>query len=87
MILAALLTGVGAGFGTIDRLGSESAGLAEADIVLLGITYFLLAFVIIYFNAALDRGRHGSPGRRHADAGRRVPPGQPHACRRSPAGR
>ena len=53
VILAALLTGVGAGFGTIDRLGSESAGLAEADIVLLGITYFLLAFVIIYFNAAL----------------------------------
>ena len=29
VILAALLTGVGAGFGTIDRLGSESAGLAR----------------------------------------------------------
>ena len=54
VILAALLTGVGAGFGTFERLGeAETAGLAEADIVLLGITYFLLAFVIIYFNAAL----------------------------------
>ena len=48
VILAALLTGVGAGFGTFERMGeAESAGLAEADIVLLGITYFLLAFVII----------------------------------------
>ena len=54
VILAALLTGVGAGFGTLERLGAaETAGLAEADFVLLGITYFLLAFVIIYFNAAL----------------------------------
>jgi len=54
VILAALLTGVGAGVGTLDRLGGAgSAGMAEADIVLLGITYFLLAFVIIYFNAAL----------------------------------
>lgn len=52
VILAALLTGVGAGFGTLDRLGGE-AGLAETDIALLGITYFLLAFVIIYFNCAL----------------------------------
>ena len=54
VVLVALLTGVGAGFGTLDRLGSdEGAGLAEADILLLGITYFLLAFIIIYFNAAL----------------------------------
>ena len=54
VILAALLTGVGSSLGTFGRLAeAETAGLAEADFVLLGITYFLLAFVIIYFNAAL----------------------------------
>ena len=87
VILAALLTGVGAGVGTLDRLGGAgSAGLAEADIVLLGITYFLLAFVIIYFNAALI----GAAMVRLAGGHRRWATGSGwriRVCRRSRAGR
>ncbi len=51
VVLAALLTGVGLGVGTLDRLGGGAVTIA--DFALLAVTYFLLAFVIIYFNAAL----------------------------------
>jgi hypothetical protein len=49
---AGLMTGIGSQIGLLGRLESE-AGLAPSDIGVLGITYFGLAFVIIYFNAAL----------------------------------
>lgn len=51
VILAGLMMGVGAGVGTVDRLAGT--GASEVDIVLLAVTYFLLAFVVIYFNSAL----------------------------------
>ena len=51
VILAGLMMGVGAGVGTVDRL--SGTGATEVDIVLLAVTYFLLAFVVIYFNSAL----------------------------------
>lgn len=51
VILAGLMMGVGSGLGTVDRLAG--AGASEVDIVLLAVTYFLLAFVVIYFNSAL----------------------------------
>ena len=76
VILAALLTGVGAGVGTLDRLGGAgSGGPGRGGHRAAGITYFLLAFVIIYFTR-VDRGRDGEAGRRDADAGRRVPAGE-----------
>ena len=52
VILAVLLTGLGTGIGTLDRL-STGTGISGADFGLLAIIYFLLAFVVIYFNAAL----------------------------------
>ena len=52
VILAVLLTGLGTGIGTLDRL-STGTEISGADFGLLAITYFLLAFVVIYFNAAL----------------------------------
>ena len=51
VILAGLMMGVGSGLGTVDRLAG--AGASEVDIALLAVTYFLLAFVVIYFNSAL----------------------------------
>ncbi len=51
VILAGLMMGVGSGLGTVDRL--SGTGASEVDIVLLAVTYFLLAFVVIYFNSAL----------------------------------
>lgn len=51
VILAGLMMGVGSGLGTVDRLAGT--GASEVDIVLLAVTYFLLAFVVIYFNSAL----------------------------------
>ena len=53
LLLAGALTGVGAGIGTLDRLSGPDAQPGGGDIALLVVTYFLLAFVIIYFNAAL----------------------------------
>ena len=53
LILAVLLSGVGQGLGTFERLGAEQAQPTSSDIVLLAIAYFLLALVIIYFNSAL----------------------------------
>ena len=54
VILAGLMMGVGAGVGTVDRLSDTGgAGASEVDIALLAVTYFLLAFVVIYFNSAL----------------------------------
>ena len=52
LVFAGVMTGIGSGIGLLDRMGSE-AGLALSDIGVLAITYFGLAFVIIYFNAAL----------------------------------
>ena len=52
LIFAGLMTGIGSGIGLFDRLESE-AGLALSDIGVVAFTYFGLAFVIIYFNAAL----------------------------------
>ena len=52
VILAVLLTGLGTGIGTLDRL-STGTEISGADFGLLAITYFLRAFVVIYFNAAL----------------------------------
>ena len=60
-VLALLMFGIGSGLGTIDRLALEagtgpsavSPELSGPDIVLLAVTYFLFAFVIIYFNSAL----------------------------------
>ncbi len=52
VILAVLLTGLGTGIGMLDRL-STGTELSGADFGLLAIIYFLLAFVVIYFNAAL----------------------------------
>ncbi|MCY4113471.1 MAG: DUF6159 family protein [Chloroflexi bacterium] len=51
VILAGLMMGVGSGLGTVDRLAGS--GASEVDIALLAVTYFLLAFVVIYFNSAL----------------------------------
>ena len=51
VILAGLMMGVGSGLGTMDRLADT--GASEVDILLLAVTYFLLAFVVIYFNSAL----------------------------------
>lgn len=51
VILAGLMMGVGSGLGTVDRL--SDTGASEVDIALLAVTYFLLAFVVIYFNSAL----------------------------------
>ena len=51
VILAGLMMGVGSGLGTVDRLADT--GASEVDIALLAVTYFLLAFVVIYFNSAL----------------------------------
>ena len=51
VILAGLMMGVGSGLGTVDRLADT--GASEIDILLLAVTYFLLAFVVIYFNSAL----------------------------------
>ncbi len=51
VILAGLMMGVGSGLGTVDRLADT--GASEVDILLLAVTYFLLAFVVIYFNSAL----------------------------------
>ncbi|MDE2990616.1 MAG: DUF6159 family protein [Chloroflexota bacterium] len=51
VILAGLMMGVGASVGTVDRL--SDTGATEVDIALLAVTYFLLAFVVIYFNSAL----------------------------------
>ena len=51
VILAGLMMGVGSGLGTMDRL--PDTGASEVDILLLAVTYFLLAFVVIYFNSAL----------------------------------
>ncbi len=51
VILAGLMMGVGSGLGTVDRL--SGTGASEVDIALLAVTYFLLAFVVIYFNSAL----------------------------------
>ncbi|MCY3784446.1 MAG: DUF6159 family protein [Chloroflexi bacterium] len=51
VILAGLMMGVGSGLGTVDRLAGT--GASEVDIVLLAVTYFVLAFVVIYFNSAL----------------------------------
>ncbi len=51
VILAGLMMGVGSGLGTVDRLAGT--GASEVDIALLAVTYFLLAFVVIYFNSAL----------------------------------
>ncbi len=53
LILAGLLSGVGQGLGTFERLGAEQPQPTGPDIALLAIAYFLLAFVIIYFNSAL----------------------------------
>ena len=53
LILAGLLSGVGQGLGTFERLGAEQPQPTGSDIALLAIAYFLLAFVIIYFNSAL----------------------------------
>ncbi|MCY4110802.1 MAG: hypothetical protein OXF96_02540, partial [Chloroflexi bacterium] len=50
VILAGLMMGVGSGLGTVDRLAGT--GASEVDIVLLAVTYFVLAFVVIYFNSA-----------------------------------
>ncbi|MBM4437579.1 MAG: hypothetical protein FJ029_10170 [Actinobacteria bacterium] len=50
--LAGAMLGVAGGLGTVTRLES-SAGVTAADIALLAITYFALAFIVIYFNAAL----------------------------------
>ena len=52
LAFAGLMTGIVSGIGLLDRMESE-AGLALSDVVVLAITYFGLAFVIIYFNAAL----------------------------------
>ena len=52
LIFAGLMTGIGSGIGLFDRLESED-GLALSDIGVVAFTYFGLAFVIIYFNAAL----------------------------------
>ena len=52
VILAGLMMGVGSGLGTVDRL-SGTGSASEIDIALLAVTYFLLAFVVIYFNSAL----------------------------------
>lgn len=51
VILAGLMMGVGSSVGTVDRLADT--GASEVDIALLAVTYFLLAFVVIYFNSAL----------------------------------
>ena len=52
LAFAGVMTGIGSGIGLLDRMESE-AGLALSDLGVLAITYFGLAFVIIYFNAAL----------------------------------
>jgi hypothetical protein len=52
LVLALLMTGVGAGIGTLDRFGAQGE-FGGSDVALLFVTYFLLTFVIVYFNAAL----------------------------------
>ncbi len=52
-ILAGLMFGIGSSLGTMDRLAAAEPTAGEADIVLLAVTYFVLAFVVIYFNSAL----------------------------------
>lgn len=52
LAFAGMMTGIGSGIGLLDRMESE-AGLSLSDFGVLAITYFGLAFVIIYFNAAL----------------------------------
>jgi hypothetical protein len=52
-ILAGLMFGIGSSLGTVDRLSAAEPTAGEADIVLLAVTYFVLAFVVIYFNSAL----------------------------------
>lgn len=53
LILAGLMSGIGASTGTLARLDGGTERLTAVDVVLLAVTYFLLAFVLIYFNAAL----------------------------------
>ncbi len=53
LILAGLMTGIGASTGTLARLDGGTEQLTGVDVGLLAITYFLMAFVLIYFNAAL----------------------------------
>lgn len=52
-ILAGLMFGVGSGLGTVDRLAEPEPTFTGSDIGLLAVTYFLLAFTVIYFNSAL----------------------------------
>ena len=52
-ILAGLMFGIGSSLGTVDRLSAAEPTAGEADIVLLAVTYLVLAFVVIYFNSAL----------------------------------
>lgn len=52
-ILAGLMFGIGSGLGTVDRLAETDPTLTGSDIGLLAVTYFLLAFIVIYFNSAL----------------------------------
>jgi hypothetical protein len=53
LILAGLMSGIGAATGTLARLDGGTEQLTAVDVGLLAVTYFLLAFVLIYFNAAL----------------------------------
>ena len=53
LILAGLMSGIGASTGTLARLDGGTEQLTGVDVGLLAVTYFLMAFVLIYFNAAL----------------------------------
>ena len=69
LIMAALMLGVFAGTGTLDRLNGE--GTVEAvDVIIAVATYTAAVFIIIYFNAALvaiayERLRGGNPSLRY----------------------
>ena len=52
-ILAGLMIGIGSSLGTVDRLAATEPAFTAPDIVLLAVTYFALAFIVIYFNSAL----------------------------------
>ncbi len=52
-ILAGLMFGIGSSLGTVDRLAAAEPAFTGPDVALLAVTYFVLAFIVIYFNSAL----------------------------------
>lgn len=68
VLLAVLVAGVGGAAGSFERLGSENpqAALQGGDIILALAAYFVLSFIVVYFNvalvgAAMIRIRGGDP--------------------------